>query len=192
VGISATGSDAGQVGDVETGDLTPAQFPGWCARRRLAGVEPIGYCNRSNLAEVRRQLALQAAPWIPIWLSTLDGSLPWGPGIVAIQHQGAALTGGHYDCSLVSDQWPGLDSVGLWGMTPDQEDRFLRENHQIWSAIFKPVDSRVPGVPGASGLIDEMNSEVQTKLDALKAQLDGLKPTGAGPLHITLTGEATP
>jgi len=80
VGISATGSDAGQVGDVETGDLTPAQFPGWCARRRLAGVEPIGYCNRSNLAEVRRQLALQAAPWIPITVESATSATGPSPG----------------------------------------------------------------------------------------------------------------
>lgn len=110
VPISCLGSDAGVVGDVETGCLSLPGFLDWMARRRARGLTVTAYVNRANHpALLAACAAARVAPPL-CWLSTLDGSTPWGPGIVAIQTAGQRLTGQHYDVSDVLDHWPGVDS----------------------------------------------------------------------------------
>src|ERR1700742_166797 len=46
----------GHVLDVEPGDATPAEAPGWVVMRRRAGVEPSVYCNDSTGPTVRREV----------------------------------------------------------------------------------------------------------------------------------------
>jgi hypothetical protein len=104
-------TDDGHVLDVERGDALPEWAPAWVQRRRAAGMDPTVYCNRANWPLIRAAFAAQHVPEPHYWLATLDGSLPWAPGLVAIQHQSAAMTGGHYDLSVVLDYWPGVDPV---------------------------------------------------------------------------------
>lgn len=102
--------------DVENGDATPDQAPGWVNKQRGMGVAfPLCYCNRGNEGAVTAALrgAGLTGAECGLWVATLDGSVV-GPGdvdgfpIVACQYQGQAQTGGHYDRSVVfSSTWPG-------------------------------------------------------------------------------------
>jgi hypothetical protein len=109
--IDVTGADpAGAYWlDVERGDATPAQVPGWLDARKnhvgdygSAGI----YCNRSTLPAVQ-----EAAGDRPhaLWVATLDGTasvtLPDAHGrLVAIQDYPASMVGLDADISIVVDQ----------------------------------------------------------------------------------------
>ncbi len=116
----------GVVGDVETGDMLPWELPDWVLRRRIAGVDPTGYVNRSNLNATRTEFQLRNIREPHWWLSTLDGSQPWLPGVVAIQAYGSTLSGGHYDLSVVADFWPGVDQQGENIMDVDTRNTFKK------------------------------------------------------------------
>src|SRR4051812_12158924 len=51
--------DDGHVLDVEPGDATPAEAPGWVKRRRAAGIDPTVYCNASTWPTVRAKFRRQ-------------------------------------------------------------------------------------------------------------------------------------
>jgi hypothetical protein len=95
--------------DVENGDATPAQAPGWIRARHVAGATNVTiYCNRSTLPAVERACAgLSYYKWI----ATLDGTLfipgfPALAGPAAVQFAGASLAGVNVDVSLVwEDNW---------------------------------------------------------------------------------------
>jgi hypothetical protein len=101
----------GDVLDVESGDATPQQAPGWLLMRQAAGVHrPTIYCNRSNRAAIE---AACAGITYDLWVSTLDGTQNV-PGAVAVQYAGSALTGHNYDLSTVTDDtWLGDEFMGL-------------------------------------------------------------------------------
>jgi hypothetical protein len=117
VHIDVNGSDPHAAGvlDVERGDATAAQAPVWVKQRKALGAGATGctiYCDRSTLASV--QQALHSADLLPgrdytLWLATLDGNravadaLGKELGVVAVQWEGQAQTGGHYDQSIVYD-----------------------------------------------------------------------------------------
>jgi hypothetical protein len=108
IDVNSTDPANSQVLDVETGDATPADAPGWI-KARLAAVPralPTVYCNRSTIAAVI--LACDAAGlrlgihyWF--WISTLDGTLYEADGVVACQDQGGVTA--PYDTSVVYADW---------------------------------------------------------------------------------------
>lgn len=106
VSAATVGAD---VYDVESGDLTPGQIPGVLKRERASKRNPTAYCNRSNLPLIREGCIAAGLSEPPYWLSTLDGSQPFIPGIFAIQDKGSNMTGGNYDESVVLDYWPTID-----------------------------------------------------------------------------------
>ena len=99
--------------DIETGDIAPEHFPGWNHARHQATGEWGGfYCNRSTLPKVLEQLGPIPAD---LWLATLDGTadpadipevaqLPPTVRLVAIQAYPEAMTGGHWDESVIVSQ----------------------------------------------------------------------------------------
>lgn len=98
-------ADAGDVADMETGDLTPAQAAQWARDRRAAGYcRPTIYCQRSRIGEVRAatgDLALGAD--YDIWCADWTGEAHQVPGCAATQYQNTAS----YDLSAVYDAgWP--------------------------------------------------------------------------------------
>jgi hypothetical protein len=107
VGIATQAQyDVGVVLDVETGDATPAQAPGWVTARRAAGIDPTVYCNSSTWPEVRAafQSAGVVEPWY--WIAHYDlQPTPLPAGAVAKQYQSTA----GYDLSSVANYWPGVD-----------------------------------------------------------------------------------
>lgn len=108
-----------QVLDVETGDATPGQVPGWVNASRAAGQEPTTYMNSSNWAAVIDACngAGVAVPqfWVASWNNTPD--LPTisvgGRTYSAVAHQYSdpPASGGDYDVSVVASYWPGVDSL---------------------------------------------------------------------------------
>jgi hypothetical protein len=106
VNPATSGAD---VYDVETGDLTPAQCPAVWRRERARGREPVAYVNRANRAQVMAAFDAAGLYRPHVWQATLDNSQPWDPGVVAIQYAGQAITGKHYDLSVVEEFWPGVD-----------------------------------------------------------------------------------
>jgi hypothetical protein len=113
VTIDVNGSDPAGCGvlDVETGDATPAQAPGWAKRRHQlhpGAYPPVIYCNRSTLTPVFNMMAaagLHVVKDFRLWIATLDNTrtVPDMTGVTAVQYAGQAQTGGHYDESIVYD-----------------------------------------------------------------------------------------
>jgi hypothetical protein len=95
--------------DVESGDATPSQAPGWIRARHAAGVNYVTiYCNRSTLAAVDK--ACQGLSYYR-WIATLDGTLHI-PGFTpletpaAVQFANSRMAGANVDVSLVwEDKW---------------------------------------------------------------------------------------
>lgn len=135
VTVSA-GDDQGQVLDVEQGDATPAQAPGWVVRRRAAGADPTVYCNTSTWASVQEAFASAGVPQPHYWVAQYDGNPAIPAGAVAKQYESNA----DYDTSAVADYWPGVDP----------SPTFQEETDMIMLSIV-PSDSANPGIWLLSG-----------------------------------------
>lgn len=112
IAVHASTND-GLVLDIERGDATPAQGPGWCSRRRAAGVVPSVYCSLSEWPAVRAAFRSAGVPEPEYWIAAYPGNGPnLYAGSVAHQYGGGRnpATGGLYDVSAVADHWPGVDT----------------------------------------------------------------------------------
>jgi hypothetical protein len=109
--IVTNAANQGDVLDVERGDATPAEVPGWVLHfDRPARRRPTIYSSRWTWPAVRQALhdAGLEAVLIDWWAATLDGTTDV-PGAVAVQAFGSAMTGGHYDESVILDpSWIGI------------------------------------------------------------------------------------
>ena len=108
VQISVKAVNEGHVLDIETGDATPDEAPGWIKARRQAGHErPTLYVNRSNaqgVIDACKKEGLQPGHEFWLWLATLDGTVTTGlPAVVAIQDKSASMLGFNADSSVVFD-----------------------------------------------------------------------------------------
>lgn len=105
----ATGAnvDDGVVLDVERGDATPADAPGWCARARLRGVTPTVYTSTSNVQAVLAACKLHDVPAPLLWVANWSDGPVIPAGAIACQYDNDAARG--YDISVVADYWPGVD-----------------------------------------------------------------------------------
>lgn len=110
VSICVTATGTARVLDVETGDATPAQAPGWAeAQRAVGNPYPVVYMNMTTWPAVKAAFAEQAvdAPlyWVALYV-TDPADVPDIPdGAIAIQYYDY----GGYDASAAADYWPGLD-----------------------------------------------------------------------------------
>jgi hypothetical protein len=112
VSICVTSSDSARVLDVESGDASPDEAPGWVVRERAAGNPyPVIYMNASTWPSVRSAFAAQAVAAPLYWVAAYVGDPSQVPGIpagaIALQYYDF----GGYDASVVADYWPGLDSA---------------------------------------------------------------------------------
>lgn len=114
--------DVGDILDIEQGASPISGVPGWVRAFNRPRRAPTLYVNRGNWPAV--VAALRAAGLDPTamdwWVATLDGTLnvyfgspgvpvPDGLRVVAVQWKGEALTGGHFDESVILDvSWLGL------------------------------------------------------------------------------------
>lgn len=115
-------TNAGQVLDVESGDATPAQAPGWVAMRRAANppVDPTVYCSASAWPTVQAAFASAGLAQPHYWIASYPGGgavIPSG----AVAHQYAdpnSGSGGDWDLSVVADYWPGVDPISTPVLPP--------------------------------------------------------------------------
>ena len=108
-----------EVLDIESGDATPAQAPGWVRASRAAGQEGTCYCSISTWPSVIRAInAAGITQHPPYWVAGYPGGGPILPSITvdgvtytATAHQYADpnSSGGDYDLSVVAPFWPGVD-----------------------------------------------------------------------------------
>jgi len=106
--VKKASTNAGHVLDVEPGDATPEQAPGWAAMRRRAGfAHPVIYCNRSTWPLVRKAFADQHIDPPLYWIATASGRPEIPDGAIAAQYLLDVAPG--IDVSAVADYWPGVD-----------------------------------------------------------------------------------
>jgi hypothetical protein len=114
--IVVSAAHQGDVLDVEQGDATPQDVPGWIDRfNRPSRRRPTIYCNRSTIDAVRQAAGGRAFDW---WAATLDGTQQVA-GAVAVQY----VDTGAYDESIIWDAgWLGLP-------VPQQEETDMLLDH---------------------------------------------------------------
>lgn len=100
--------------DVETGDATAGQAPGWAHTQRGLNQIPTIYTSQGNWQNVIDAFNNAGEPQPEYWIAAYPGdgqALPTLDGITAIAHQYADpnSSGGDYDLSVVADYWPGVD-----------------------------------------------------------------------------------
>jgi hypothetical protein len=99
--------DLGDVLDVETGDATPAQAPGWIRMRRAAGYHrPTIYCSASVIPAVRKATgSLQLGVDYDIWAASWSGGPHQVPGCALTQYYNEPSQA--YDLTVIYDEgWP--------------------------------------------------------------------------------------
>lgn len=110
--VNATGT--ARVLDVESGDATPEQAPGWCEDQRRAGEPyPVVYVGEDNWPSVRSEFGVQAVAEPLYWVAAYvddPSQVPAIPaGAIALQY----FDYGGYDASVVADYWPGVDPAPI-------------------------------------------------------------------------------
>lgn len=121
--------NGGHVLDIETGDATPSQGPGWVKMRQAAGLAvPCLYCNLSTQDAVVRACAEQRLVLgrdYTLWIAHYTGQPHALDGASAVQYADPAMgAGGHYDVSNITDPaWLsslGFTQEGDTAMTPKE------------------------------------------------------------------------
>lgn len=190
IAVRASTND-GHALDVETGNASPSEVPGWVARRHAAGVQaPWIYCNRVNRPNVEAALAGAQIPPsdVALWIATLDGTrtVPAGPyPIAAVQWASPAISGGHYDISDVNADYGAAPGV-LEGpvQSKDFPDDFLVTLHHLLQlAAFGVIDPSgqqdfVNTVHAGSGINTIFDGWLNTP--ASQAYRNGLRAAAAG------------
>lgn len=130
----------GTVLDIERGDATPEQGPGWVLMRRAAGVDPSVYCSLGDWASVRAAFDAANVAQPHYWIAAYPGiGAALYDGAVAHQHTDA----GPYDLSVVADHWPGIDppiTTGARAMTEVLHD----VDNERWATQDGPLVSGIP------------------------------------------------
>lgn len=103
----------GNVLDVEKGDATAAQIPGWLTAMRARGFVPSVYTSYSNWNAVQQAVNNAGIAHPPYWIADYSqNSMTWWPtlnGIDAIAWQ--YTDPGAYDISLVTPYWEGINGM---------------------------------------------------------------------------------
>ncbi|MGH3761973.1 hypothetical protein [Actinophytocola sp.] len=146
----------GHVLDVEPGDATPAQAPGWVVMRRRAGVDPSVYCNYSTWPTVRAEFQRRGIREPHYWIARYDGVARLPAGAVAKQYANPPLHGrGHFDLNVVADYWPGVDEEddmqpsdpandpggGRWGHVWLNTNQIINNRNFGLSALGRKIDA---------------------------------------------------
>lgn len=109
VGIAVDShTNEGIVLDVEKGDATPTESVQWVVMRRHAGKDPTVYCSSSEWNAVKAAFHAAGVAEPHYWIAQWDGVQKVPAGAVAKQYKDAS-PGHHYDTSVVTSYWPGVD-----------------------------------------------------------------------------------
>lgn len=159
ISIAVNATERARALDVEQGDATPAQAPGWAEdERRTGNPWPVIYCNASTWPVVRAEFAAQHVAEPLYWIADYvdDPSQPptvIPAGAIAVQWYDF----GAYDQSLVADYWPGLDPAPK---PPAPPARSLEEDEMPES--IKPLSV----YPGGEYAYDVPDGKTQLRLTA--------------------------
>jgi hypothetical protein len=94
--------------DVEKGDATPNDAPGWIQRRREAGHQgPLVYCSEALRSAVVAAFASARIPLPGLFIAAYPGEGPVLQRPTDVGHQYASNA--NYDTSVVVDYLPGID-----------------------------------------------------------------------------------
>ena len=142
VTIAVSASERARCLDVENGDATPQQAPGWAQEQRAAGEPwPWVYMNEATWPAVRAAFAA-AGVADPLWfVAQYDGDPVLAGDQIAKQYQDV----GPYDQSVVADYVPGLDPA------PDPAPPIPLEDTMAWLISVSP-DPTQPGTSGTTGI----------------------------------------
>lgn len=142
LGIDVNGSaPSAAVRDWESGDKG-GSLAQWVAQHNQAAgrKDACVYCNRSTIAEVRQLTGAQVLGTdYFLWVSTLDGTLYTGPGVVACQ----VATIGGYDLSVIWDDGWHPSPSPVAGLKAD-----IRQGLAALDAAFGQVAANVARLPG--------------------------------------------
>ncbi|HEY7594876.1 MAG TPA: hypothetical protein VH969_17120 [Actinophytocola sp.] len=156
IAIFASVND-GHVLDVEPGDATPAQAPGWVVMRRRAGVDPSVYCNASTWPTVRAEFRRRGIREPHYWIAKYDNVARLPAGAVAKQYANPPLHGrGHFDLSIVANHWPGVDKEDdMQPSDPASDPGGGRWGH-VWLNTNMLVNNRSFGLAALGRKIDAL------------------------------------
>jgi hypothetical protein len=148
----------GHVLDVEPGDATPAQAPGWVSMRRRAGVDPSVYCDASTWPTVREEFRRHGMREPHYWIARYDGVARIPAGAVAKQYANPPLHGrGHFDLSVVADFWPGVEEDDMQPSDPANDPGGGRWGH-VWLNTNQLVNNRSFGLAALARKIDALSA----------------------------------
>jgi hypothetical protein len=169
-----------QVLDIETGDATAAQAPGWALNSRAVGQEPTSYCSMSLWPTVIRAFTAARVPVSEFWVAGYPGGGAVLPSITvdgvtytAVAHQYADpnTSGGDYDLSVVADYWRGVDG-GFDVTTAEQITDIQFRVASMHAGGYLPW----PGAPGApGGDLTWFQQQTKTALAPVLAQLSAIQ-----------------
>lgn len=183
IAVFAT-TNAGKVLDVEQGNATPAQAPGWAVMRRKAGCDPSVYCSLSNWPTLKAAFTSAGVPEPHWWVAYYDGSQTIPAGAVAHQYTDNP-PGSPYDTSVVADLWPGVDC-------PMEEDmRIMNDGKTQW-LVFGGVKVAIGEATELVAISESGIPSVGAAVPAFLAGVPVADQAKAGPLSIALSGTVTP
>lgn len=110
VTIAVFADGVADVLDVENGNATPQQAPGWAKRMRALGKIPTVYCSQSLWPTLISQFQQQGVTLPQWWVANYDGLASAITGAVAHQYTDNAPDN-LFDTSVVGDYWPGIDDA---------------------------------------------------------------------------------
>lgn len=137
--------------DCEPGNNDAQGVVPWIKAKWDRGETPTVYCFSDGgpagyrISDVRAACDAAGVKRPLVLVSDFDGDPstfdPSGdPEIIGKQYANDAITGGHYDASVVADRWPGVDKED--GMTPEQEaklDALLAKADAILARQDEPM-----------------------------------------------------
>jgi hypothetical protein len=163
IAVHASTND-GHVLDIESGDATPAQGPGWVLMRRRAGADPSVYCSLAVWDQVRGAFRAAGVREPYYWIAAYPGNgANLYPGSVAHQYANQGPHGENVDVSVVAEHWPGVDG---------EEDMALSQEDKNW--IQGTIHDYVLDIVRKEGISANAAAAV-AKLDALT-----VSPAGVG------------
>jgi len=177
-------TNSGHVLDVERGDASPSEAPGWVLMRRQAGQHPTVYCSLAVWDAVRAAFRAAGVVEPEYWIAAYPGiGAKLYPGSVAHQYADVGPAGENVDVSVVADYWPGVDQED--DMTPAEMEAAVQA---ALLAVFHGE-----GLSGGTWQpkLDQTNALLTELLAAVKAGGSG-SGTASGTLKVNLTGTATP
>lgn len=183
----------GHVLDVEKGDATAEQAPGWVQMRRRAGLAtPTVYCSASAWPSVRAAFAA-AGVAAPLYLiAHYDGDPTIPAGAIGKQYRDPPGSGGHWDLSVVADHWPGVDPTPAPAQEDDVELTDKLNPNAATGTVNEAFNQVLPGETGVRSAGQLYLNSVNTlaavnKVDAHLSLMAGTQTTNQAALLGAIT-----